>query len=47
MNFNNGTGWHTLTLGVDNYIYIEYDSAGVHPIETRVIQFGTPIKLFC
>jgi hypothetical protein len=40
INFNEGTGWHTLAYNVDNYIPIHFDSAKTYLIETRVTQSG-------
>jgi pimeloyl-ACP methyl ester carboxylesterase len=40
INFNEGTGWHSLVYNVDNYIPIHFDSAKTYLIETRVMGTG-------
>jgi|688.fasta_scaffold53870_3 hypothetical protein len=37
VNFNEGSGWHYLSLGADNYIPIHFDTAGKYTIEMEVV----------
>ncbi|MFK7971456.1 MAG: hypothetical protein AB8F95_13890 [Bacteroidia bacterium] len=35
-NFHDGSGWHNVTLGIDNYFHVIFPSAGEYPIEIVV-----------
>jgi len=36
VNFYDGSGWHTINLGTDDYITITYPGPGTYPVETIV-----------